>query len=304
MWTGCRRSCRRKDQSSGAVRHILRSDCQQSSVAPEREERLVDVGPLVIPHAQAAKLTEPGEMCAPRPTAKAASMLRAAHGRQGHDVPNPETVRMAAAPSPRCPSTQSGRCRGRLHALRSGGNRIHQRESFLRVVPVRAGQAPGERYTAPVANQMAAPALGPIGWIRTGLVTAVHARRQQLSPLATNQSVVAREANPGAQSGSDSTPPACCQSRTRRQHVIPDPHASSCGSICHGIPLQRTKTMPVRHARLETRGRPPFGRRGGIGKNGSTRSHNGSESSARAIPVHATSPTRIQCRGFVTRSRG
>ena len=135
MWTGCRRSCRRKDQSSGAVRHILRSDCQQSSVAPEREERLVDVGPLVIPHAQVAKLTEPGKMCAPRPTAKAASMLRAAHGRQGHDVPNPETVRMAAAPSPRCPSTQSGRCRGRLHALRSGGNRIHQRESFLRVVP-------------------------------------------------------------------------------------------------------------------------------------------------------------------------
>ena len=27
--------------------------------------------------------------------------------------------------------------------------------------------------------------------------------------------------------------------------------------------------MPVRHARSETRVRPPFGRRGGIGKNGS-----------------------------------
>ena len=55
--------------------------------------------------------------------------------------------------------------------------------------------------------------------------------------------------------------------------------------------------MPVRHARSETRGRPPFGRRGGVGKNGSTRSHNGSGSSAAAIPVHATSPTRIRyCR--------
>ena len=43
--------------------------------------------------------------------------------------------------------------------------------------------------------------------------------------------------------------------------------------------------MPVRHARSETRGRPPFGRRGGVGKNGSTRSHNGSGSSASAIPV-------------------
>ena len=46
--------------------------------------------------------------------------------------------------------------------------------------------------------------------------------------------------------------------------------------------------MPVRHARSETRGRPPFGRRGGIGKNGSTRSHNGSGSSAAAIPVQST----------------
>ena len=56
--------------------------------------------------------------------------------------------------------------------------------------------------------------------------------------------------------------------------------------------------MPMRHARSETRGRPPFGRRGGVGKNGSTRSHNGSGSSAAAIPVHATSPTRIRCRWF------
>lgn len=38
--------------------------------------------------------------------------------------------------------------------------------------------------------------------------------------------------------------------------------------------------MPVRHARSGTRGLPPFGRRGGIGRNGSTRSHNGSGSSA------------------------
>jgi hypothetical protein len=41
--------------------------------------------------------------------------------------------------------------------------------------------------------------------------------------------------------------------------------------------------MPVRHARSETRGRPPCGRCGAIGKNGSTRSHNGSGSSAAAI---------------------
>ncbi len=92
--------------------------------------------------------------------------------------------------------------------------------------------------------------------------------------------------------------PARCQSRRRRQHVIPEPHSSSCGSICQGMPLRRTNKMPVRHARSEMRGRPPLGRRGVVGKNGSTRSHNGSGSSAAAIPVHATSPARIRFRMF------
>jgi hypothetical protein len=52
--------------------------------------------------------------------------------------------------------------------------------------------------------------------------------------------------------------------------------------------------MPVMHARSETRGRPPFVRRGRIGKNGSTRSHNASGSNAAAIAVHTTSPERNQ----------
>ncbi len=73
---------------------------------------------------------------------------------------------------------------------------------------------------------------------------------------------------------------------------------SSCGSMCQGMPLRRTKTMPVRQARSETRGRPPCGRRGGIGKNGSTRSHNGSGSRAAAIAAHATSPKRIRFEKF------
>jgi hypothetical protein len=91
---------------------------------------------------------------------------------------------------------------------------------------------------------------------------------------------------------------ARCQSRRRRPHVIPEPHSSSCGSICQGMRLRRTNKMPVRQARSEIRGRPPFGRRGAVGKNGSTRSHNGSGSSAAAIPVHATSPARIRFRRF------
>jgi hypothetical protein len=146
-------------------------------------------------------------------------------------------------------------------------------ENTLRPLP-RSPRFAVQRRAAspPVANQMAlAPALQPGRRVRANLVGAKWIRAHT---------------------------PACCQSRKRRQHVIPDQHASSRGSICQEMPLRRTKTMPVRHARSGTRGLPPFGRRGGIGRNGTTRSHNGSGSSAAAIAFHATSPTPINFRRF------
>jgi hypothetical protein len=62
--------------------------------------------------------------------------------------------------------------------------------------------------------------------------------------------------------------------------------------------------MPVRQARSEIRGRPPCGRRGAIGENSSTRSHNGSGSRAAAIAAHATSPKRIRFEKFCYRLLG
>jgi hypothetical protein len=77
--------------------------------------------------------------------------------------------------------------------------------------------------------------------------------------------------------------PSCCQSRRRRQQVMPDPQPSSCGSICHGIPLRSTNRIPVRRARSETRGRPPFGRGGRAGRSGAMSPHNGSGNDTAAI---------------------
>ena len=54
-------------------------------------------------------------------------------------------------------------------------NRIHQRQGFLRVVPVGTGQPDGERHASRITNQMTlAPSLGAIRGIWTGLRTAVH----------------------------------------------------------------------------------------------------------------------------------
>ena len=55
------------------------------------------------------------------------------------------------------------------------GNRIDQRQGFLRVVAIRAGETYGERHASPVANQMTlAPTLGSVRGIRPGLVAPAH----------------------------------------------------------------------------------------------------------------------------------
>ena len=178
-------------RSGGPPRPAQRLPANQR--APEREERLVDVGPFVIPHAQAAKLTEPSK-CAlhdPPPPAQATPVRGATHGQQGHDVTRPETApnggRVVAAipehtvrPLPRSPPFAMQR-----------GNRIHQRQGFLRVVPVCAGQAHGERDAPPVAQirwrllpRLArSVGFGPV-WS-----PPCTARMQQLSTTARDQSI-------------------------------------------------------------------------------------------------------------------
>jgi hypothetical protein len=78
--------------------------------------------------------------------------------------------------------------------------------------------------------------------------------------------------------------PASFQSRSRRQQVMPLPQPISCGSISQGMPLLRTKSMPVRAARSGTGGRPPFGLRRRFGSSGAIRAHNLSPTNAAATP--------------------
>jgi len=121
------------------------------------------------------------------------------------------------------------------------------------------------------------------------------ARTEQLSTTARDQSIWSERARQSSSAKCiRSQTPARCQSRRRSQHVIHDPHPSSCGSICQGIPLRRTKTMPVRHARSETRGRPPCGRGARIRKKGSQDSTTDLGATPRPYAVHATSPTKIR----------
>ena len=124
-----------------------------------------------------------------------------------------------------------------------------------------------------------------ICWVRAGffappgagtLPESMHARDQSICSTVDKRSNKTR--------CSCSHTPASCQSRRRRQQVIPLPQPSSCGNISQGMPVLSTNRMPVSTARLSTRGRPPLGLGGSAGMSGTMTSHNSSLTKGFAIP--------------------
>jgi hypothetical protein len=164
---------------------------------------------FVVADAEAAELIQPGKgtLDDPAPPAQAAPVRGAAHGQQRHDVtpeaaPNAGRV-VAAIPDHRVrPLPRSHAC-----ALQRG-NRIHQRQGFLRVVPVRAGL--DERQEARPARRKSNDAcsrasLGRWDWVRSDCHHAPRARSSYRRRPATNRSGRSERANPAMQSGSDPT---------------------------------------------------------------------------------------------------
>ena len=82
--------------------------------------------------------------------------------------------------------------------------------------------------------------------------------------------------------------PAACQSRSRRQQVIPEPHPIFCGRFSRGVPIFNTNKMAVKVAQWGIGGRPPLGLGGCGGNNGSIRSQSASGSNGLATASSLT----------------
>ena len=150
------------------------------------------------------------------------------------------------------------------------------------VVHVRPGEERGEGDALGVDHQVALRALlAAIRRIRPG----------RLAPLcggtlveSTVESTAARlqsmrSASPIRFSSARSRrahTPAACQSRSRRQHVLPEPQPISGGSSAQGQPVRSTNRMPASAARSSTRGRPLRAWDGASGSNGAIIAHSSS----------------------------
>lgn len=156
-------------------------------------------------------------------------------------------------------------------------NRIERGFECHRVVPVGARDRDGQRNASCVYDDVPfRPELAPVCRVGAGflaprglgtLAPSILARSQSIWSCSRNRRSIAR--------CSCSHTPAACQSRSRRQHVMPLPEPSSCGRSSHGMPVCRTYRMPFNAARSSTvRRRPPLGDGVNTGIKGSSAAHN------------------------------
>lgn len=172
-----------------------------------------------------------------------------------------------------------------------GRDLVNEIQEHGALVDVRASQAADQRDALPLAHHMVLrPWSAAISRARADVLGrwppffAPLAGTVELSMLARLQSI--RSALPNRSRSTRCNrcqTPACCQSRSRRQQVIPLPQPISRGRYSHGIPVVSTNTIPLKHARSGTRGRPGFFFGRGSGSKGSTTFHNSSLTSGVAM---------------------
>jgi hypothetical protein len=130
----------------------------------------------------------------------------------------------------------------------NGWNSLHQGNRQLGVMDIGPGLNHRERDPFAIADDMPFRAVFPtIRGIGASFRPPKSARTELLSTTALDQSI--RSAKPSSSSRTCHTfcqTPETCQSRRRRQQVIPLPHPSSGGSNSQAVPVRATNRMPVR----------------------------------------------------------
>lgn len=263
------------------------------------------IGAAFVTNAEATKLMQPGigSLDHPAKDAQPASVLRVAPRKNRFDPALAESLRV---------------CRGMissiaLHTLgtpawsatpaRNGRNGIHQRKQLGYVVAIRAGNRRGQRNAVRIRDDVMLRAVFPaIRRVGAGLIPPKTARTLELSTTARDQSIWLpswRWLRNTCRMSCHT--PASCQSRSRRQQVIPEPQPISLGRSSQAMPVFNTKRIPLRACRCGTVGRPPWGCALSGGRHGSITAQSSSVSSGLAIALSSMT-NRNRSRTFTHRS--
>ena len=142
----------------------------------------------------------------------------------------------------------------------NSGDGTNQRQQLRHIVTVGAGQSHCQRDTIGVGHHMVFRALlAAIRRVWPGFCPPKTARTEAESTTAREKSIFSACLNLLSNTWWIlSQTPAFCQSRRRRQQVMPEPQPISCGKSSHAIPVLSTKRIPVRAARSGTGFRPGY----------------------------------------------
>ncbi len=137
-------------------------------------------------------------------------------------------------------------------------DRLDQGDQLGDVVAVATGQRDRQRNAVPFGDQMVFRASsGTVDRARSGFGPPLSARTWEPSTTAFDQSSASTAFNSASSdSCSRCQTPASFQSRSRRQHVIPDPKPNSCGRNSHEMPVYSTNRIPHSALRSSRRLRP------------------------------------------------
>lgn len=242
-----------------------------------------------IPNPKATELVQPGEGPFHHPSgdAEATAVFGSPFCEHGRDLSVAEFLAMGFGVIPAVALERLWSLSGPPRLPSDWRDRVHQGKKLGHVVGIgpgeegRQGNALGLRDEVVLAAQ-----LPPIRRIRARFFPPPTARTDALSTTARDQSIWSASRSLARRSSwSFCHTPARCQARRYRQQLMPDPHPISGGSISQGMPLLRTKRMPVRTLRRSRGLRPGYRnrRRFGLGSMGSMSFHSSSETSSLAM---------------------
>ncbi len=248
----------------------------------------MDVGPALVAGGQPPELAEPRESTLHNPSVppEPCAALDAS--------PSDARLDMAAGQSPTAATMiislvgveLAGPASGWSPRLPDGRYGIDHLFQYDAVVDVGSCQPDRERDALRIGEDVTLGArLAAIRRVGTCRRAPLLAATDALSRAARLKSMALRRPRRSRSTRwSLSQTPACCQSRKRLQHVIPEPQPISWGSISQGMPERSTNRRPVRAARSGTRGRPPLGLGGSGGRRGSITAQRASDTRGWLIP--------------------
>jgi len=144
-----------------------------------------------------------------------------------------------------------------------GWDGIYQRQCLCNIMSIGSREFMSQRDAVCISNQvMLGTRFTPVCGVRAGLLPPKTALIEDESTIALEKSIWSALRNSARRIWCVlSQTPAFCQSRNRRQHVIPLPQPISCGKYSQPMPVLSTNSIPVKAARSETALRPGYRKR-------------------------------------------